>query len=154
MRPPYLIVYTKRYKLSHYYIWFASSLYIFASSFIEDKEYRKQRTIKQQEIWNWNTTFASTSAWLHTWLRSGSTISAKRVSWWRKALSILFAFNEWIMIRWYFVALLWLCAIYFLLISRFVLQKTGKIGYFCRFYAKKDNISYFCCNFAADITLL
>ncbi|EFB35934.1 hypothetical protein PREVCOP_04352 [Segatella copri DSM 18205] len=27
-------------------------LYIFASSFIEDKEYRKQRTIKQQEIWN------------------------------------------------------------------------------------------------------
>lgn len=26
--------------------------------------------------------------------------------------------------------------------------------YFCRFYAKKDNISYFCCNFAADITLL
>lgn len=27
-------------------------LYIFASSFIEDKEYRKQRTIKQLEIWN------------------------------------------------------------------------------------------------------
>ena len=27
-------------------------LYIFASSFIEDKEYRKQRNIKQQEIWN------------------------------------------------------------------------------------------------------
>ena len=58
------------------------------------------------------------------------------------------------MIRWYFVALLRFYAIYFLLISRFILLKTGKIGYFCRFYAKKDNISYFCCNFAADITLL
>ena len=58
------------------------------------------------------------------------------------------------MIRWYFVALLRFYAIYFLLISRFILLKTGKIGYFCRFYAKKDNISYFYCNFAADITLL
>lgn len=34
------------------------------------------------------------------------------------------------------------------------LTKNRKIEYFCRFYAKKDNISYFCCNFAADITLL
>ena len=58
------------------------------------------------------------------------------------------------MIRLYFVALSWSYTIYFLLISRFILLKIEKIEYFCRFYAKKDNISYFCCNFAADITLL
>lgn len=42
----------------------------------------------------------------------------------------------------------------FFIIFPFFLLKIGKIEYFCRFYAKKDNISYFYCNFAADITLL
>lgn len=47
-----------------------------------------------------------------------------------------------------------LCYLFFVNFSICLTKKTGKIGYFCRFYAKKDNISYFCCNFAADITLL
>ena len=54
-----------------------------------------------------------------------------------RSKSILFAFDECIMTRWYFVALLRFYAIYFLLISRFILLKIGKIEYFWRFYAKK-----------------
>jgi hypothetical protein len=45
-------------------------------------------------------------------------------------------------------------SIYFLHFVYFFLLQIEKSAYFCRFYAKKDNISYFYCNFAADITIL
>ena len=45
-------------------------------------------------------------------------------------------------------------SIYFLHFVCFFLLQIEKSAYFCRFYTKNDNISYFYCNFAADITLL
>lgn len=45
-----------------------------------------------------------------------------------------------------------LCYLFFINFSIY-LTKIGKIEYFEDFM-QKDNISYFCCNFAADITLL
>ena len=43
---------------------------------------------------------------------------------------------------------------FFLFFFSIFLTISRKTEHFCRFYVKKDNISYFCCNFAADITLL